>query len=364
MRAMLKERQQRLHTMMERQGYDCILAAPSSDLFFLTGVRVGLSERFTCAVFTRQETHFFSPEFELGNLEEETRRSACIHGWNDGDDPFAPAASILRNHRHIGVARHVPSWMLLEFQKRCPECLFSDATGLLGDLRVIKSPEEQEILRDVQHRTGSVFTRILQEGVGGHTERQIADKYVRYCAELGIDSTGPMVASGPNTWLPHHHTGDRVIRDGDVVFLDFGGRDRRTFFRGDTTRTFAVGHIPDGLKEIYDIVREANEAAFRAVRPGVPCRDVDRAARDVIERAGYGSCFTHRLGHGLGLDMHERPFCGGSSDEIVRVGQVFSDEPGIYLPDRFGVRIEDILVVREDGAERLTDLTHELLVVD
>ena len=170
-----------------------------------------------------------------------------------------------------------------------------------------------------------------------------------------------IVASGPNSASPHHEPTGRTILPRDAVVLDFGGELGGYF--SDTTRTVVVGEPPRGFEAVYDIVRSAQEAAFRAVVPGALAQDIDRVARRIIDDAGYGERFVHRTGHGIGLEVHEPPYLVEGSDWELEAGTTFSIEPGVYLEGAFGVRIEDIVVVTDDGAERLNRSTHDLQVV-
>jgi Xaa-Pro aminopeptidase len=169
------------------------------------------------------------------------------------------------------------------------------------------------------------------------------------------------VASGPNGANPHHEPGDRVIREGDMVVLDFGGL--KDGYGSDTTRTVHVGEPSAVEREVHDVVRAAQQAAFEAVRPGVACQEVDRVARRIIEDAGYGEFFIHRTGHGIGLTTHEPPYLVRGEEQPLVPGMCFSIEPGIYLPGRFGVRIEDIVTVTGSGGHRLNDTDHGLAIV-
>ncbi|HVM12339.1 MAG TPA: M24 family metallopeptidase, partial [Actinomycetota bacterium] len=180
--------------------------------------------------------------------------------------------------------------------------------------------------------------------------------------ELGHDEvTFTIVGSGPNGASPHHEPGDRVLQAGDAVVMDFGGR--AGGYCSDITRTVGVREIADEIREVHEIVREAQERAFHAVRPGVPAQEVDRAAREVIASAGYGERFIHRTGHGIGLEEHEPPYLVEGNEDPLLAGMCFSIEPGIYLPGRFGVRIEDIVTVTDDGARRLNRANRELELV-
>jgi D-alanyl-D-alanine dipeptidase len=170
-----------------------------------------------------------------------------------------------------------------------------------------------------------------------------------------------LVGSGPNGANPHHEFGERVMQEGDMVVLDFGGI--KDGYTSDTTRTVHVGEPTDEERTVYEIVAHAQQAGFEAVRPGVACQEIDRAARKVIANAGYGERFIHRTGHGIGLTAHEPPYMVEGEEHALEPGMCFSIEPGIYLPNEFGVRIEDIVAVTEDGGRRLNTTSHELTIV-
>lgn len=357
----------RARQAMREKDIDLLLLTPATDLFYLTGMRGHLFERLACCIISKDEVHFISPVFELGNLREDARSLLCCHGWRDGEDPFALADGLLpRQGCTIAVGAAVPSWVLLGMQALRPQYTWVSAEGLMRGLRMVKDEAEYALLKKAQQNSCRALCRLIEHGLCGMTELQAGKLLMQYSDEEGVDSPDgvPIVAAGPNSALPHHVTGDTVIRPGDVVVIDFGGENRGEGYIADTTRVFAVKRMPEGLQEIYDIVMAANQAAFEAAKPGAVCEDVDKAARSVIEKTGYGRYFTHRLGHGLGLDVHEHPYLSAGSKHVIEAGNVFSDEPGIYIPGRFGVRIEDLLFVHPEGAERLTPLDHTLRVVD
>jgi Xaa-Pro dipeptidase len=362
-----EERITRARTLMHRLNIDMLLLTPASDLFYLTGLKGHLYERLACCLVTKDEVHFISPRFEICNLRNNTKRLFSCHGWDDGQDPFALLDSLLpKSERTLAVGSAVPSWVLLGIQTLRPGYACVSAEMLMRELRMVKDSQEYRLLKQVQERSCSALLRLLEHGVCGMTELQAGKLLMQYSDDNGVDSPDgvPIVAAGANSALPHHVTGDTIIQPGDTLLIDFGGENKGEGYIADTSRTFAVKSIPDGLREIYDIVKAANQSAFEAAKPGVRCCDVDRAARDVISEAGYGEYFTHRVGHGLGLDVHEHPYLSADNTAVIQPGNVFSDEPGIYLPGRFGVRIEDLLFVGPDGAERLTPLDHELHVID
>ena len=209
----------------------------------------------------------------------------------------------------------------------------------------------------------ATFEEIRTVPFAGRRESDVAadlDRLLRRHGHEQVDFT--IVASGPNGANPHHEAGDRVIARGYTVVLDFGGL--RDGYGSDTSRTVHVGVPTEEELRVHDIVREAQEAGFRAVRPGAACQDVDRAAREVIAAAGYGEYFIHRTGHGIGVTTHEPPYMIEGEERPLVPGMCFSVEPGIYLPGRFGVRIEDIVTVTEDGGRRLNTTTRELVIVE
>ena len=208
----------------------------------------------------------------------------------------------------------------------------------------------------------AAFEAILRVPFAGRTELDVAADLARLLREHGHESVDfTLVGSGPNGANPHHDAGERVIADGDAVVLDFGG-----FVDGygsDTTRTVHVGEPTAEEREVHDVVRLAQQAGFEAVRPGVECQEIDRVSRAVITEAGYGDYFIHRVGHGIGLTTHEPPYMVEGETQILHPGMCFSIEPGIYLPGRFGVRIEDIVTVVPDGGRRLNQTSHEMRIV-
>jgi Xaa-Pro aminopeptidase len=236
--------------------------------------------------------------------------------------------------------------------------------GVVEELRAVKDEAELDLIRRAGEITSEAFERLSQEPFVGRTEKQVAWRLESLYHELGAD--GPafptIVAAGPNGATPHAHTSDQQIPDGTTVVIDsaaaFGG------YVSDCTRTFATGDLPEELAHAYELTKQAQQAGLDAVRPGVGGREADAAARDIITGAGYGEHFGHGLGHGLGILVHETPRLSQESDDVLEVGNVVTVEPGIYLPGLGGIRIEDLVIVREDGPEILTTFTKELVTVE
>jgi Xaa-Pro aminopeptidase len=359
-----QERMRRVQEEMERRGLGFLVLTPSANLRYLIGFPGGLMERLVCCLMGRDFAQFIMPLFELGALNPQTRKLLDCSGWEDGSDPFELVSRLLGDVpvHAAAIDRLAPAWVLFGLQAALPGRTWAEADAILSPLRERKDPEEYRCLKAVQAASCDALRMVIEQGVLGHSEREVAALLKQYSADKGLTDCFAIVASGPNSASPHHRPGDRVIQEGDALLIDFGGRDKSGYF-ADTTRTFAVGNKPEGFEKVYHAVLEANQAAFVAAGPGVPCDAVDTAARESIRRAGYGGYFTHRLGHGLGLALHESPYITQGNRQIIEAGNCFSDEPGIYLPGRFGVRIEDALFINQDGAERLTPLGHELQVI-
>jgi Xaa-Pro aminopeptidase len=251
---------------------------------------------------------------------------------------------------------------LLPLQEALEDARFVSASGVLGPMRSVKDDQELGLLRRAARAADESFRRIVQTRLEGKTERDVADQLGELLVQMGHEKAAfTIVGGGPNAASPHHEPGGRTIQGGDAVVMDFGGRVGG--YCSDITRTVVIRQPPREFDHVYEVVMEAQDRAFRAVKPGVPAEEIDRAAREVIEQAGFGDLFVHRTGHGIGLEVHEDPYLVAGNREPLRPGMCFSIEPGIYLPGRFGVRIEDIVTVTEEGAQRLNHAQRDLQVV-
>lgn len=234
---------------------------------------------------------------------------------------------------------------------------------LLGDCRCIKSAQELACIRQAQALTDDTFAYILDRLTPGRTEREVALDMEFYMRKQGADGVAFdfIVVSGKNSSLPHGVPSDKPLERGDFVTMDFGAAVNG--YCSDMTRTVAIGAADEEMRRVYDTVRRAQEAAFTAIRPGVVCKDVDAVARTLIDEVGYAGRFGHGLGHSLGLEIHENPAFNTRCHTVLQTGMVMTVEPGIYLEDRFGVRIEDMVAVTADGYENLTHSPKDLLIV-
>ena len=347
-------------------GLAGLLVTPGPDLVWLCGYRpTAITERLTLLALTADsEPRLLVPALERPDAEAAPAAGAVrVSTWQDGQDPYAAAAGLLRPHGHYGVSDATWALHLLGLQEALPLTTYRPLTTALPMLRAVKDTHEVARLAAAGAAADATYSDLLRSvRFAGRREAEVAADLAHLLRRHGhsqVDFT--VVGSGPNGANPHHEAGERVIEEGDMVVLDFGGL--KDGYGSDTTRTVHVGEPTDEERRVHDIVRTAQQTAFEAVRPGVPCQEIDRVARTVIENAGYGAHFIHRTGHGIGVTTHEPPYLVAGEEQPLVPGMCFSIEPGIYLPGRFGVRIEDIVTCTEDGGRRLNTTPHEMAVV-
>ncbi|MFH9662110.1 M24 family metallopeptidase [Streptomyces sp. NPDC017248] len=347
-------------------GLAGLLVAPGPDLTWLTGYTpTAVTERLTVLVLAPgRDPVLVVPTLEAPDAERAPGAAALtLCDWTDGKDPYAVTAALLDGHGRFGISDNTWAMHLLGLQRTLPGTSYAALTDALPMLRAVKDPAERELLAAAGAAADAAFEEIRKVPFAGRRESDVGRDLAGLLRRFGheqVDFT--IVGSGPNGANPHHEVGDRVIRPGDMVVLDFGGL--KDGYGSDTTRTVHVGEPTEEERRVHDVVRAAQEAGYRAVRPGVPCQEIDRAARAVITDAGYGAHFIHRTGHGIGVTTHEPPYLIEGEEQPLVPGMCFSVEPGVYLPGRFGVRIEDIVTVTEDGGRRLNNTTREMVIVE
>jgi D-alanyl-D-alanine dipeptidase len=336
---------------------------PGPDLMYLTGYApVAITERITMLVVpVAGDPTMIVPRLERPDAETAAGAAGLdIVDWADGSDPYEATAKLLTGKGGYAISDSAWALHLLGLQRVLPGSSYVSLTSGLPMLRAIKDAAEVERLAAAGEAADRAYEEILTVPFAGRRETEVAADLAALLLRFGhsqVDFT--VVGSGPN---PHHEIGERVIEEGDMVVLDFGGL--RYGYGSDTTRTVHVGDATDEEREVHEIVCRAQQAGFDAVQQGITCQDVDRAARAVISDAGYGEYFIHRTGHGIGITTHEPPYMVEGETQPVRPGMCFSIEPGIYLPGRFGVRIEDIVTVTPDGiGRRLNQTPHEMRIV-
>jgi Xaa-Pro dipeptidase len=343
---------------LEAENLDALLICSPPNMGYLCGFRPNPHERLIALVVPRDG----EPQLVCPSLEEKAARAsvtlgATLHVWWDEEGPAkALAAALASAGRRIGIEKEYLTVAQAELAtSAAPHASLVGCDELLARLRSVKSEEELDALR----RAAAVVDRVVSEigaaAAPGTTEGALAGDAATRLREEGGDSLmfEPLVLTGPRSALPHGRSGSQALAEGDLLIVDLGVS--VDGYCGDITRTFVVAAEPnEHQREVFELVRAAQRAGVEAVRPGVPAREVDAAARGIITGGGYGRNFVHRTGHGLGLEVHEPPYLTATSEAPLQAGNVVTVEPGIYIDGWGGVRIEDDVVVREDGAEVLT----------
>jgi len=369
----LAERLRRAAETAGAAGLDALLITPGADLQYLIGLpadhHAGYGERLTCLVLRAEGPPVFVvPRLERPGHEHLGLDSLGVRlaDWTDDGDPYATVASLLSGSAAASVATAVSDWMPAVHAYRLREAMPTARQVLAGpvlrELRMRKDAAEVAALRKAGEAIDRVHARMGEFAAAGRTEAQVGAAIAATIVEEGhARAEFTIVGSGPNGASPHHDVSDRVIEAGDIVVVDIGGAVEEGYY-SDSTRTYCVGGEPTAeVARVYAVLQRAQAAAVAAVRPGVTAASVDAAARTIIADAGYGEYFVHRTGHGIGLQVHEDPYIVAGNDLVLEPGMAFSVEPGIYLPGRWGARIEDIVVVTTQGCESMNRRPRELV---
>jgi Xaa-Pro dipeptidase len=367
---MTSARLEKLTASLRTSGLDAVALNPGPTLTYLTGLHFHLMERpVVLLVAEGQDPAIVLPELELLKVEQ---MPYPVQAFAYGENPaewgvaFRRAAQALGlDGKRIGVE---PRQMrLLEFRhvkSGAPKADYPDASEVLGQLRLRKDKEEIAAMRKAVKVAQNALEATIPLIKIGMTEKELAAELVTQLLKHGSEAEMPffpIVSGGPNSANPHANPTRRKLQAGDLLVIDWGAT--VDGYISDLTRTFAVGQVEAEYEQIHKIVQAANAAGRAAGKPGLPCAEVDKAARQVIEKAGYGQYFTHRTGHGIGMEGHEEPYMRSDNLQLLEPGMAFTVEPGIYLPGRNGVRVEDNVVVTENDSESLSDMLREIRVV-
>lgn len=352
----------RAQEALKDRGIDQLLLGPSADLTYLTGIHAHVSERLNLLVLPAEgDPAMVVPALEAPLIHDGSGRVA-LKTWGDADNPADLAAGLIGDAGTIAVGNKLWSSFLLRLQDRV-NARWQEGDAVLRDLRMIKDAEEIAALNEAGRLTDEAWLLFVKSGpISGLTELQALARLIEISEKVGLTSPGGIIGSGPNSASPHHGGNDRVIQEGDALVFDWGGT--IDGYYSDVTRSAHIGQPSEEYRKVYAIVDDANQATFDVVKPGVELQELDRAARRLITDAGYGEYFVHRVGHGLGLEVHEEPYLVEGNTMPMQEGMVFSDEPGIYIAGRFGVRIEDAVVCEANGGRRLNTSTHELFILE
>jgi Xaa-Pro dipeptidase len=347
---------------MKDRGIGLFILGPSPDLRYLTGCALRGDERPLFLILPAEGPAFMVANLLYKSQVEVLPVEECIF-WADGEDPFELLRGAVARYGlptdNVALEAHLPAAFFLPLGHSFPRAQFVLGTSLTAELRQRKDEGELERIRHASGEADRILKAVMDRGNYwlGHREAELAEAIHALFREASMEPWDAIVAAGENGAVPHHATGDTIIQAGKGLIIDFGG-----WFRGyatDCTRTFFFGRPPRDFKRVYRIVLEAHLAAEAAARQGNTLGDVDAAARGVIEEAGYGAYFTHRTGHGIGLDIHEGASASRGEKTPLEEGMVFSIEPGIYLPGRFGVRIENLVAITKEGTEVLHHFPRE-----
>lgn len=353
------DRLARLRTRMAETGTDLVALGPTSHMTWLSGADPHGDERPVMLLVSQSHAGFLMPSLNANSVRQVT--DLPFTTWTDEDGPLTALAALLATcdipgpNRTVAIdeAMRADFALLLLDAMNAPERRFSDTT--LGHLRAMKDTAELDALHACARLNDAAAMAGFHALRAGMTEQDVARVIHDHYKANGAKPEFTIVGFGLNGAFPHHHTGDTVLQDNMAVLIDTGCR--LGGYPSDMTRCGWFGDAPGAeFAQVASVVEDAVQAALATVRPGVIARDIDKAARDVISEAGYGEYFMHRTGHGLGLDIHEPPYITATSEAELQVGHVFSIEPGIYLPGRFGIRLEDIVTVTRDGPQILSQL--------
>ena len=367
---MNSDRMKRLQEVMEKHEFEIVALNPGPTLYYLTGLSFHLMER-PVVLFVQQNgpSTIVLPELEevrLADSDLDIQIFSYDENPSSQEEAFRKASQSLGSGTsHIAVEPLRLRYFELEIMQRVvAEWVICSGEDALAELRLVKGSEEVELMEKATTIAETAVQETLPHMHGDMTEREIASLLTINLLRTGSEPElpfNPIVASGPNSALPHATPTDRKLKQGDLLLLDWGAR--HGGYISDLTRTYALGKVDDELKEIHSIVLRANEAGRGAIAPGIPCSKVDGDARSVIDAAGYGDHFIHRTGHGIGLETHEPPYIREDNERTLIKSMTFTVERGIYLPGKGGVRIEDDIVVTEDGGRSLSTLPRELEVI-
>ncbi len=361
---MHEARLDRVMSNLQAMGLKQALICDPLSVWYLTGYYTEPMERFFALYLAQDGDRTRSTLFANKLFPSAVGAADSLVTFTDTDDPIALVASACNPSLPLGIDKTLSARWLIPLMETgsCPDVRL--ASTAVDDARSIKGADERRLMRTASQLNDAGMEWLARQITEGVSELEIAERLPNAYRDLGAsgNSFAPIISFGPHIADPHHEPDETALQRGDMVLFDVGCK--YEWYCADMTRTFFTAAPTTRQLEVYNTVRRANEAAEAMVRPGVLFSEIDRAARSVIEEAGYGPHFTHRLGHQIGLSVHEPGDVSAAHNEPVRPGQCFSIEPGIYLPGEFGVRIEDLVLVTPDGCEVLNHYTHEPLVIE
>ncbi len=355
----------KLVAILKKEKIDAILIAPSEEMEFIMGHNTHLCERFQALIIKNDGSYFYICNLlTQDEIQGVLGQDIKVYGWFDGDVFTDTVKTAFEEQGLTGKTVAVNSteraFIILQIMEAI-DVKFINGKPFLEDMRIIKDEEELQNLRMAARITDESYDELLKFIKPGIKEADIAGKMREIFKEKGADEGFTMVCSGPNSSYPHYNDDQRVIQEKDIIVLDWGCKYKNMC--ADMSRTVFVGGITEEEKRVYEIVKASQEAGEKAAVNGAYIPDVDKASRDIIKKSGYGKYFFTRLGHGIGYSVHEAPDIKASNERKLEKGMVFSIEPGIYIAGNFGIRIENIVAVSEDGNEVLNKASKEIIII-
>lgn len=358
---MNQERVKRVLDNMNERGLSQIVVCDPASIFFLTGRWVSPGERLWALYLSKNGNN----KLLINRLFTVPEDLGVEKLWfSDTDDSIALLHSCIDHNAALGIDKNMPARFLLPLMNLNSATKYEEASACVDHVRSCKDTSEQKMMREVSRINDLAMAEFIKNVCPGVTEREMASTMETTYRSLGADggySFDPLVAFGKNAAIGHHEPDDTVLFEGDCVLIDVGCK--KDGYCADMTRTFFFRSVSESHRKIYDIVRKANETAEAMIHPGVKFCDIDAAGRNVIEAAGHGKEFTHRIGHSIGIEVHEVGDVSSANTDEVQPGMTFSIEPGIYVENEVGVRIEDLILVTETGCEVLNHYSKELVIL-
>ncbi len=348
-----------LCSMEEHEISQLLITSPSA-IFYLTGKWIESGERM-CTLFINDSGFKKLVINELFPITEDI--GFDIISFNDNEDPIEKLVPFIDGKATLGVDKNWQASFLIKLMDKIKGINVINGSSIIDEIRIIKDEKEIQLLKEASKVNDAAMGELIKNMREGSKEIDLARKLVDIYAKHGTEqfSFEPLIAFGKNGAEPHHSCDTSILKKGDSIIIDIGGKTNG--YCSDMTRTVFCTEASERQKEVYNIVLQANLAGIKAVKPGIKFSVIDKAARDVITEAGYGKYFTHRTGHNVGIDVHEPTDVSGVNHSEVKEGMVFSIEPGIYLPNEFGVRIEDLVLVTKDGCEILNSYDKSMKVI-
>ncbi len=356
---MNQHRLEQLKLVMEKENLTQMLITDSPSIFYLTGKMISSGERLLVLLITLDN----KPKLFINALFPVKPSEGLDMVWvKDEDDVLTILANHIHGKQTLGIDKNWPSGFLMGLMERIGGLVVMNSSLLIDGLRMIKDEEEIMIMKEASRINDEAMGLLIEAVNEDMTETKMESKLLEIYKELGADgfSFTPIVAYGKNGADPHHENDESTLKAGDSIIMDIGCVKGQ--YASDMTRTIFYKQVSQKAEEVYNTVLKANEEAIKKIKPGVSFKEIDEAARKVIEEKGYGPYFTHRTGHNIGIDVHEKPDVSSSSETLLEEGMIFSIEPGVYLEGELGVRIEDLILVTKDGALNLNTYSKELFI--